>query len=186
MKKKTKKFKINTAATWNPENTLQSEAHILVIWNPHEQIRPPVTTTVTDLGMTNSTVAAMEGGKPTTVTNAEGQRTTPSIVAYAKMVICWWVRLRNHKPLWKYKTHSFRWRGLSGGRWRRWTRRTSRFRIELWEMRMEMWSWIVRWLGSSLRLRRFLLKYEGIWVVGFVLFCFAFLVMGFVFVVLEF
>ncbi|KAK4605345.1 hypothetical protein RGQ29_013423 [Quercus rubra] len=37
-----------------------------------------------DLGTTNSAVAAMEGGKPTIVTNAEGQRTTPSVVAYAK------------------------------------------------------------------------------------------------------
>lgn len=37
-----------------------------------------------DLGTTNSAVAAMEGGKPTIVTNAEGARTTPSVVAYTK------------------------------------------------------------------------------------------------------
>eukprot|EP00192_Tetraselmis_astigmatica_P007300 CAMPEP_0117663384 /NCGR_PEP_ID=MMETSP0804-20121206/8575_1 /TAXON_ID=1074897 /ORGANISM="Tetraselmis astigmatica, Strain CCMP880" /LENGTH=694 /DNA_ID=CAMNT_0005470381 /DNA_START=179 /DNA_END=2263 /DNA_ORIENTATION=- len=37
-----------------------------------------------DLGTTNSAVAAMEGGKPTIVTNAEGARTTPSVVAYSK------------------------------------------------------------------------------------------------------
>lgn len=37
-----------------------------------------------DLGTTNSAVAAMEGGKPTIVTNAEGHRTTPSVVAYTK------------------------------------------------------------------------------------------------------
>jgi len=37
-----------------------------------------------DLGTTNSAVAAMEGGKPTIVTNAEGGRTTPSVVAYTK------------------------------------------------------------------------------------------------------
>ena len=39
---------------------------------------------VIDLGTTNSAVAAMEGGKPTIVTNAEGQRMTPSVVAYTK------------------------------------------------------------------------------------------------------
>ncbi|KQJ91738.1 stromal 70 kDa heat shock-related protein, chloroplastic [Brachypodium distachyon] len=37
-----------------------------------------------DLGTTNSAVAAMEAGKPTVITNAEGQRTTPSVVAYTK------------------------------------------------------------------------------------------------------
>ncbi|XP_072956551.1 stromal 70 kDa heat shock-related protein, chloroplastic-like [Typha angustifolia] len=37
-----------------------------------------------DLGTTNSAVAAMEGGRPTIATNAEGQRTTPSVVAYTR------------------------------------------------------------------------------------------------------
>jgi hypothetical protein len=37
-----------------------------------------------DLGTTNSAAAAMEGGKPTIVPNAEGGRTTPSVVAYTK------------------------------------------------------------------------------------------------------
>ncbi|MFW6215182.1 MAG: Hsp70 family protein, partial [Alkalispirochaetaceae bacterium] len=36
-----------------------------------------------DLGTTNSVVAVMEGGEPTVIQNAEGHRTTPSVVAYS-------------------------------------------------------------------------------------------------------
>lgn len=37
-----------------------------------------------DLGTTNSVVAALEGGEPVVIANAEGNRTTPSVVAYSK------------------------------------------------------------------------------------------------------
>src|SRR5262249_17581861 len=37
-----------------------------------------------DLGTTNSVVAVMEGGRPTVITNSEGSRLTPSVVAFTK------------------------------------------------------------------------------------------------------
>ncbi|MFB3142753.1 MAG: Hsp70 family protein, partial [Acidobacteriota bacterium] len=37
-----------------------------------------------DLGTTNSVVALMEGGEPTVITNPEGSRLTPSVIAITK------------------------------------------------------------------------------------------------------
>ena len=37
-----------------------------------------------DLGTTNSCIATLEGGEPTVIVNAEGSRTTPSVVAFSK------------------------------------------------------------------------------------------------------
>ena len=48
-----------------------------------------------DLGTTNSAVAIMEGGEPKILENAEGNRTTPSIVAVSKTNERWLVCSRS-------------------------------------------------------------------------------------------
>ena len=51
-----------------------------------------------DLGTTNSVVSLMEGGEPKVVPNAEGNRTTPSVVAFSKSESVSWVRSPNGRP----------------------------------------------------------------------------------------
>ena len=52
-----------------------------------------------DLGTTNSVVAVMEGDSPTVITNPEGGRTTPSVVAFAKgTASAWWARWPSARP----------------------------------------------------------------------------------------
>jgi molecular chaperone DnaK len=46
-----------------------------------------------DLGTTNSCVAVMSGGEPVVIQNSEGQRTTPSIVAFNDKANVLWGRL---------------------------------------------------------------------------------------------
>ena len=48
-----------------------------------------------DLGTTNSVVAALEGGDPVVIANAEGTRTTPSVVAFSRTARFWSVALQS-------------------------------------------------------------------------------------------
>jgi molecular chaperone DnaK (HSP70) len=66
-----------------------------------------------DLGTTNSVVAVYEGGHPTVITNAEGARTTSSVVASPRQVSGSWVSWRGAKQCSAPKARSTRQSGSS-------------------------------------------------------------------------
>ncbi|VVB17754.1 unnamed protein product [Arabis nemorensis] len=93
-----------------------------------------------DLGTTNSAVAAMEGGKPTIVTNAEGQRTTPSVVAYTKSKDRLVGQIAKRQAVVNPENTFFSVKRFIGRRMNEVAQSLSKFPIELLKMRMEMLS----------------------------------------------
>jgi molecular chaperone DnaK len=64
---------------------MSNQYFIIIIKNKNNILKKNMAKVVgIDLGTTNSVVAAIEGGQPSVIINAEGLRTTPSIVAYTK------------------------------------------------------------------------------------------------------
>ncbi|KAE8694867.1 Heat shock 70 kDa protein 7 [Hibiscus syriacus] len=111
-----------------------------------------------DLGTTNSAVAAMEGGKPTIVTNVEGQRTTPSVVAYTKTGDRLVGQIAKRQAVVNPENTFFSVKGLSEGRCRKWMRNRNRFRTRLLEMKTGMSSLIVLPLVNNSPPRKFQLS----------------------------
>uniref|UniRef100_A0A0D3A5X7 Uncharacterized protein n=1 Tax=Brassica oleracea var. oleracea TaxID=109376 RepID=A0A0D3A5X7_BRAOL len=90
-----------------------------------------------DLGTTNSAVAVMEGGKPMIVTNAEGQRTTPSVVAYTKSGDLLVGQVAKRQAVVNPENTFSSVKRFIGRTMNEVTRSLSRFRIELLKMRTE-------------------------------------------------
>ncbi|KAF2320080.1 hypothetical protein GH714_023117 [Hevea brasiliensis] len=111
-----------------------------------------------DLGTTNSAVAAMEGGKPTIVTNAEGQRTTPSVVAYTKNGDRLVGQIAKRQAVVNPENTFFSVKRFIGRKMSEVDEESKQVFIKYLGMRMEMLSWIALQLASSLLLRRFLLR----------------------------
>ena len=113
-----------------------------------------------DLGTTNSAVAVMEGGKPMIVTNAEGQRTTPSVVAYTKSGDLLVGQVAKRQAVVNPENTFSSVKRFIGRTMNEVTRSLSRFRIELLKMRTETSSLSVPPLVNSLPLRKSQLRYS--------------------------
>jgi molecular chaperone DnaK len=91
-----------------------------------------------DLGTTNSVVAAIEGGQPTVITNAEGLRTTPSIVAYTKKQELLVGQIAKRQAVINPETHFIQLKDLLGQKSLKYLKNQNNYHTKLLKILMEM------------------------------------------------